>query len=215
MLRDGSEIKATVNLISNDDVSYQTSKKEPSRNISTKDVYMVKFDSRGNIYIDENGYRITGENQKLPRLVDIVYLVDYQELPAYNLKITSTNVSFSTHKPSKKVIPILDAVYPRDKVFKIKYKDGTMDIITSLDKKRAEPIVQEKSAKEEPQSEPQYQVIFHTVGKKETIKNVADKYEVPAQDLMQWNEIPTDTPENSLLTPNQQLMIYLYKNNLQ
>lgn len=176
---------------------------------------MVKFDSRGNIYIDENGYRITGENQQLPRLVDIVYLIDHQELPAYNLKITSTTVSFSTKKPGKKVIPILDAVYPRNKVFKIKYKDGTMDVITSLDKQIPKSRIQEKATNVEPQPEPEYQVVFHVVGKKETIKSVADKYEVSAQDLMQWNEIPTDTPQSSLLTPNQQLMIYINKDNLQ
>lgn len=206
LLRNGNEITANVNLINDDYVTYQISKRANVQSIPTKDVYMVKFDSRGNIYINDDGLRITGEKREIPKGVDVVYLVDYKEIPAYNLNVTSSKISFLTHKPNKKIIPLPDAVYQRDEVFKIRYSDGTMDVITSLDKDKMLPVEKQDSNKS---LEPQYQVIFHIVGKKERIKDIAEKYNVEVHDIMEWNDIPSETSPNSVLTPNSQLIIYL------
>lgn len=209
LMRNGSEIPSTVIQLSDDNVVYMTNKNAGALSVATKDVYMIKFDKRGNIYISDNNKRISGENQIIPKGVDIVYLKSGREYPAYNLKVESEKITFLSQRPSKKNIPIAQE-YPRDEVFKIKYADGIIDVISEF-------TVPEDTTQQEPQPEniaeeqlqPEYQVIFHNVGKKESVASIAKRYEVSEGDIISWNNLPQKIKSSSLLTPGTQLMIYV------
>lgn len=210
LMRDGTEMNVSVQQLSDTKVMYRLNKKDDVKTLPTRDVYMIKFDKRGNVYITPEGKRVTGENRPIPRDADIVYLVDGGEFPAYNLNVEENVVSFLLKKPSKKVIPVAE-VYPRCQVFKIKYTDGTTDVITSIDnvaraeEKTAE--VQIHEAKEE--LEPEYQVVFHHVGKNETLNSIAARYDVAVEDIKSWNEMPAKMKADSPVKAGTQIMIYV------
>lgn len=210
LMRDGIEMNVTVQQLSDTKVMYRLNKKDDVKTIPTKDVYMIKFDKRGNVYITPDGKRVTGENQVLPRDADVVYLVKGREFPAYNLSVEESVVTFLLRKPSKKVIPVAEA-YPRCEVFKIKYTDGTVDVITSFDdsdglaNNTSEPVVE--TVEEIP--EPEYQVVFHNVGRNENLKSIASRYDVSIDDIKSWNELSPKMKDNTPIKPGTQIMIYV------
>lgn len=206
LLRDGSEIHADVQQLSDDRVVYQINKNDIARFVDTRDVYMIKFDKRGNIYITPDRKRITGENRPLPKGVDVVYLITGAEYPAYNLVVDLEKVSFLPSKPSKKQVPVAQ-VFSRNEVFKIRYSDGTIDVITSLIAPEPAPVeVAEAKAEEE---KPEFQVVFHTVAKKETLKSIGEKYGVTPEDIISWNDLSPKTRPAAYLTQGLQLMLYI------
>lgn len=207
LLRDGSEILASVQQISDDRVVYQINRNDITRFIDTRDVYMIKFDKRGNIYITPDRKRISGENRSIPRDVDLVYLVDGAEFIAYNLHVGVDKISFLPSKPNKKSLPVAQE-FDRNKVFKIKYADGTIDIITSLIAPPA-PLVVETPETDQTEPEPEFQVIFHKVEKKETLASIGEKFSVSPDDIIKWNELSPKTRPTQYLTPGLQLMLYV------
>ncbi len=207
LLRDGSEILASVQQISDDRIVYQINRNDIGRFIDTRDVYMIKFDKRGNIYITPDRKRISGENRPIPRGVDLVYLVDGAEFIAYNLHVGVDKISFLPSKPNKKSLPVAQE-YDRNQVFKIKYADGTIDIITSLLAPPPAPVAETPEVNQtEPQ--PEFQVIFHTVEKRETLASIGEKFDVSPDDIIKWNELSPKTRHTSFLTPGLQLMLYV------
>lgn len=98
--------------------------------VDNKQVFMLKFKTRGNVVFNANGERIlaTSERIQIPKDAIVVYYKDGREVPAYNLTMDANVVSF---KPSKKAKyrPIYSA---KSEVFMIRYPDGTRDILTNL-----------------------------------------------------------------------------------
>ena len=98
--------------------------------VDNKQVFMLKFKTRGNVVFNANGERIlaTSERIQIPKDAVVVYYKDGREVPAYNLTMDANVVSF---KPSKKAKnrPIYSA---KSEVFMIRYPDGTRDILTNL-----------------------------------------------------------------------------------
>ena len=98
--------------------------------VDNKQVFMLKFKTRGNVVFNANGERIltTYERIQVPKDAIVVYYKDGREVPAYNLTMDANVVSF---KPSKKAKnrPIYSA---KSEVFMIRYPDGTRDILTNL-----------------------------------------------------------------------------------
>lgn len=219
IMREGTCQYGKVTLLSDDKVIFQPYTTENSKllqkkslgepiSIPTKSLYMVKFDKRGNVYINEEGKRITGENQKLPKDADIVYLTNYKELPAFNLNIDESKVSFLTQKADKKIIPIAET-YPRENIFLIIYNDGSIEIITPMTiQEKEEETTLEPESEPEP-AKPEYQVIFHTVKRGDTLNSIATEFNVTPDDLRDWNEINASIKPNSRLKPGMQLMIYV------
>lgn len=201
-LRDGSEIPCTIRLVNDTDVKYNVPKNDQQMSVPTSDVYMLKFNSRGNVYISSDGKRVTGENQVLPRGVDVVYLIAGQECPAYRLSVDSEKISFLPNKPSKKQIPMAMSI-PRDEVFKIVYADGTIDIITRLDM----PV--ESPAEASPATQAEYKAVIHTVDGKETIGDIAARYGVGIDEIKEWNSLDSGLSPNTKFLEGRQLMIYV------
>ena len=98
--------------------------------VDNKQVFMLKFKTRGNVVFNANGERIlaTSERIQIPKDAIVVYYKDGREVPAYNLTMDANVVSFKPDKKAKN-IPIYSA---KSEVFMIRYPDGTRDILTNL-----------------------------------------------------------------------------------
>ncbi len=98
--------------------------------VDNKQVFMLKFKTRGNVVFNANGERIlaTSERIQIPKDAIVVYYKDGREVPAYNLTMDANVVSFKLNKKAK-YKPIYSA---KSEVFMIRYPDGTRDILTNL-----------------------------------------------------------------------------------
>ena len=98
--------------------------------VDNKQVFMLKFKTRGNVVFNANGERIlaTSERIQIPKDAIVVYYKDSREVPAYNLTMDANVVSFKPNKKAK-YRPIYSA---KSEVFMIRYPDGTRDILTNL-----------------------------------------------------------------------------------
>lgn len=98
--------------------------------VDNKQVFMLKFKTRGNVVFNANGERIltTPERIQIPKDAIVVYYKDGREVPAYNLTMDANVVSFKPNKKAK-YRPIYSA---KSEVFMIRYPDGTRDILTNL-----------------------------------------------------------------------------------
>ena len=75
-----------------------------------------------------DGDTTTSEHTEIPKDAIVVYYKDGREVPAYNLTMDASVVSFKTSKRAKDR-PIFS---PKSEVFMIRYPDGTRDILTNL-----------------------------------------------------------------------------------
>lgn len=98
--------------------------------VDNKQVFMLKFKTRGNVVFNANGERVlaTSERIQIPKDAVVVYYKDGREVPAYNLTMDTNVVSFKPNKKAK-YRPIYSA---KSEVFMIRYPDGTRDILTNL-----------------------------------------------------------------------------------
>ena len=210
ILRDGNELKVNIIQVDNDGISYNYDKKSPaSQRIDLKDIYMMHFDKRGNIYINSEGKRVTGENQKIGRGQDVIYLVSGKEIPCYEAQIFPNKVTYLLSKRGNtKVIPIAE-VFALQEVFMIKYSDGMREIVTPLSK--AEEEVKEPEPEIE-DNEPKMQVVFHNVKRGETLEIIAEKYNVTPSDIIEWNDLPKNLRPKARLRADMQLMLYVLPN---
>ena len=98
--------------------------------VDNRQVFMLKFKTRGNVVFNANGERIlaTSERIQIPKDAIVVYYKDGREVPAYNLTMDANVVSFKPNKKAK-YRPIYSA---KSEVFMIRYPDGTRDILTNL-----------------------------------------------------------------------------------
>lgn len=98
--------------------------------VDNKQVFMLKFKTRGNVVFNANGERIltTSERIQIPKDAIVVYYKDGREVPAYSLTMDANVVSFKTSKKAK-YRPIYSA---KSEVFMIRYPDGTRDILTNI-----------------------------------------------------------------------------------
>lgn len=98
--------------------------------VDNKQVFMLKFKTRGNVVFNANGERIltTSERIQIPKDAIVVYYKDGREVPAYNLTMDANVVSFKPNKKAK-YRPIYSA---KSEMFMIRYPDGTRDILTNL-----------------------------------------------------------------------------------
>lgn len=214
ILRDGNELKVNIIQVDNDGISYNYDKKSPaSQRIDLKDIYMMHFNKRGNIYINSEGKRVTGENQKIGKGQDIIYLVSGKEIPCYEAQIFPNKVTYLLSKRGNtKVIPIAE-VFALQEVFMIKYSDGMREIVTPLSK--AEEEVKEPEPEPEPEiedNEPKMQVVFHNVKRGETLEIIAEKYNVTPSDIIEWNDLPKNLRPKARLRADMQLMLYVLPN---
>ena len=171
---------------------------------------MLRFAKRGNVYITNDGKRVTGENRILPKDADVIYLVEGQEIPAYDLRIMEDRITYLPKKnKNKNVVPIAE-VLPRSAVFMVKYTDGTTDVLTDITLKKELPQpVKEESTAQPTEEDEELEVVFHSVKKGETLSSIASRYNVAIDDIIKWNDLPSTTKPTAKLRADMQLMIYV------
>lgn len=222
ILRDGTEMPAKIIQVDSKKVTYREddSKRSPLKYKILGDVYMVRFEKRGNVYITADGKRITGENEKWDKSTNRIYLVSGREILANSLKVTEDQILYTEKTQSKSVFKKVESQQfsvKRSEVFMIAYSDGTRDIITDLSPKwkTSQEMVDEtaETAKQPESKEDEKQVIFHNVKKGDTLAAIAKRYGVEAGDIIGWNDLPKNTKPAARLRPEMQLMIYVEKSN--
>lgn len=224
--RNGTEKAVRIIMVSGNDLTYsEFSKGGPEQKESLKDIYMLRYAKRGNVYITDDCKRITGENQKHDKNADIIYLINGKEILAYNLMILEDKIIYEEKGKTNlfgKKTDRNDAgskMLNLSEVFFIKYKDGTKDIINDISheaieakeraKREEEERIRQAQIEEEMKKANEKKVIFHNVKRGETLAAIAKKYHVAAREIITWNELPSNTKPNVKLRPDMQLMIYV------
>ena len=132
IFRDGRVKSVKIIQTNNDKTLFKESgnKNASEEFVENTKVFMLKFKTRGNVVFNANGERIltTSEHTGIPKDAIVVYYKDGREVPAYNLTMDASVVSFKTSKKAKDR-PIFS---PKSEVFMIRYPDGTRDILTNL-----------------------------------------------------------------------------------
>lgn len=132
IFRDGRVKSVKIIQTNNDKTLFKESgnKNASEEFVENTKVFMLKFKTRGNVVFNANGERIltTSEHTEIPKDAIVVYYKDGREIPAYNLTMDASVVSFKTSKKAKDR-PIFS---PKSEVFMIRYPDGTRDILTNL-----------------------------------------------------------------------------------
>ena len=132
IFRDGRVKSVKIIQTNNDKTLFKESgnKNASEEYVENTKVFMLKFKTRGNVVLNANGERIltTSEHTEIPKDAIVVYYKDGREIPAYNLTMDASVVSFKTSKRAKDR-PIFS---PKSEVFMIRYPDGTRDILTNL-----------------------------------------------------------------------------------
>lgn len=132
IFRDGRVKSVKIIQTNNDKTLFKESgnKNASEEYVENIKVFMLKFKTRGNVVFNANGERIltTSEHTEIPKDAIVVYYKDGREIPAYNLTMDASVVSFKTSKKAKDR-PIFS---PKSEVFMIRYPDGTRDILTNL-----------------------------------------------------------------------------------
>lgn len=96
-----------------------------------KDVYAVKSDSRGDIFYNMKGERISRPANNEGRGADRIYLIDGEEIIGWKTAISGKTVSYQDSRETKKNRPGVVEI-PVEKVFMINYFDGTKEIVNDI-----------------------------------------------------------------------------------
>ncbi len=145
LLRNGDEIQCKVDMISNGTVSFQEN--GTRLQLPTTQLYMIKYKKRGNAFFNSDGesnYNSESPSAKLSKKNIAIYLCDGGEVIASEVKVTNENVDYrASNKKTRNDItgflPIKKSgdwnSLPKEKVFLIRYFDGSREVINDLQKK--------------------------------------------------------------------------------
>ena len=157
ILRNGLDFQGQVVIVSNDKTVIKDTNGE-QKEISNRDIYMIKYDKRGNVFFTESGERVSdNENDgKVPKGASAIYLIEGKEIIAYDISIDVSNVTY--YPPVKKSLLIqiygksdTPVTISKNEVFLVRYQDGTKDLITDFEtlKKLKEEDLAMKKARDE------------------------------------------------------------------
>ncbi len=222
LMKDGREIPVKIIQVSDKQIVYTNLDSKSQEKIAAlTDVYMIHYEKRGNVFISNEGKRVTGENAKYDKDASIIYLIKGSEIPAFNPQIKNDTVTYAVNKLNNNVIKkfifregdtkIVYNSIPCSEIFLIKHPDGTRDIINDIQLYAEKTEVTEVTAKkEQPKKEVVEQKgIFHKVKRGETLSIIAKQYDVKVEDIVKWNKLPKTIKPKSRLKANRQLMIYI------
>lgn len=148
LFRDGNERKVNIVMVKNEYTVFSVDESSVQESISNKDIYMIKYDKRGNVFFTENGERVTGTGDgKIPSNATTIYLLKGQEIVGYNVQMDTIKVLYTA---SKKRGKDLSSVNKSD-IFLIAYPDGTKEMLNDFEsiKRMREQALAEKRRKEE------------------------------------------------------------------
>lgn len=215
MLRDGTMLDAKIQQITQTSVRFKNETTGVKLDeLPLTDIYLIKSSKRGNLFFTQDGRRKTGESIDIDPKATVIYTTDFREIPVYSIEFDVDKIIYQTSKPDRKNPQPLRKVIPQSIVFMVVYPDGTSDIFTDLTKDQTYvPQTTAAPTEEKGQTEDDLKVVFHTVKQGDTIASIANRYDVSAADLREWNEIGSKTRDTAPLKPGQQLMLYVKNNN--
>lgn len=212
VLRDGTEVISKIIQVDDTDVMFVPILGEGTEKLELGQVYMLKFEKRGNVYITLDGKRKTGENQKIAKGADVIYLVSGKEIPGYEVQVNENKITYLPNpRKNKNAIPIAEVLKPEE-VFMIVYSDGTKDIINKIPTTKEwleivnKPAEEEKVEEEKPKEV--IKVVYHKVSRGETLAAVSEMYGVTTDEIIEWNELSNKFKPSSRLPIDRDIIIY-------
>ena len=150
ILRDGSERRVKIVMVKNDNTLFATDKKSlVQESIPNKDIYMIKYDKRGNVFFTENGERFSGaDDAKIPSNATAIYLLKGEEIIGYNVEMDADKVSFTKTKKEGKDASTIN----KSEIFLIVYPDETREMLNdfvTVRRMREEALAEKKRLEEE------------------------------------------------------------------
>ena len=138
---DGSTIKGTVTLVTDEQVQYKSD--QTNQYLNRKDVYMIKFGGHRNLFPLRNGtlsFDDVDEDAKMPSDAVCIYMVWGQELVASQADVQGHEVVYETYEKKNRQQHAL----PREDIFMIRYPNGTYTIVTPLENIQVETATPSK-----------------------------------------------------------------------
>ena len=174
LLRDGSERKVKIIMVKNESTVFSVGESSAQESIPNKDVYMIKYDKRGNVFFTEDMERITGTGDgKIPSNATAIYLLKGQEIVGYNVEMDTANVYYTTsRKKGKELIAI-----NKSEIFLIVYPDGTKEMLNDFEaiRRQKEEVLAEKRRQEEEARLAELRSRYPKDASIKTIKNITIK----------------------------------------
>ena len=151
IFRDGQERECKVIQVNSDKTLCKENNKKKALDVlyDNSEIYMIKYEKRGNVFFTEDGDRFSGETVDKPdKKATMIYLKQGKEIEAFDLEITSTTIRF---KPERRKTRFTGFIFKNSKivetqelektdVFMLKYPDGTKDILTPFEIKKEKEI---------------------------------------------------------------------------
>ena len=141
--RDATEMNVKIIRMAPNETVYKLDEKKKSAEllIDNSEIYMIKYEKRGNVFFSENGETFLGKEQKLPRDAHIIYLKAGAEIVAYELEMDTENIKYKNVK--KKNVEKIKI--PKKNVFMIKYPDGTKDVLSEFQSIRNKQVLPQQT----------------------------------------------------------------------
>ena len=153
IFRDGREQDCKVIQVNSDKTLCKENDKKKAEEIilDNSDIYMIRYEKRGNVFFTEEGERFSGKTIEKPdSKATMVYLKEGKEIEAFDFEMTSDSIKYKDEKGrinifTKREKEVETKEIPKSDIFMLKYPDGTKDILT--------PFVSKKKEKEQSRSE--------------------------------------------------------------
>lgn len=182
LLRDGSVRKANIIMVNNERTVFSTDKNSSSQEeIPNRDIYMIKYDKRGNVFFTDEGERFDGEGDgKIPSKAVAIYLLNGKEIIGYNVVMNTETVSYTTSKRGGKDLSSLK----KSDVFLVVWPDGTRDMLNDFETVRLakEAALKEKLRQEEEARLAELRSRYPKAATIKTIKNVTLRVNLLSED---------------------------------
>lgn len=149
LLRDGSERKVKIVMVKSDNTIFTVDENSSvQESIPNSDIYMIKYDKRGNVFFTEDGERFSGNGDgKIPQNSTVIYLLKGKEIIGYNVEMGTDQVRFTPSKKKGKDVSSID----KSEIFLIAYPDETKEMLNDFAeiKRKKEEALEEKRRLEE------------------------------------------------------------------
>lgn len=171
IFRDGREKDYKVIQVNSDKTLCKESDKKKAEEIilDNTDIYMIRYEKRGNVFFTEDGERFSGKTIEKPDgKATMVYLKEGKEIEAFDFEMTSDSIKYKDEKGrinifTKREKEVETKEIPKSDIFMLKYPDGTKDILT--------PFVSKKKENEQNHSETKSK---NQTGQTQNVNNYSD-----------------------------------------
>lgn len=130
LLRNGSERKVKIVMVNNESTVFSSGESSSQESIPNTDIYMIKYDKRGNVFFTEEGERITGTGDgRIPSNASAIYLLKGQEIIGFNVEMDTAKVYYTLSKKKGKDVLSID----KSDIFLISYPDDTKEMLNDFE----------------------------------------------------------------------------------